>query len=519
MAGAAQPSCGGASAVRDRIKQEHKAHAEQLQSVGELLGDQRTRTEAARQRVQELRALCGDIQSEVDVARLALQRKVAEQEKAKEKSRAKKGGTDGIEGGAQEMKRIVADAVRRTAPIFVQTLCKHNKAALKKIREGGGSKLPWRGKGKDPQETAYRTQHMRLEMPQGAMGPCREPAAGCTATLVCMDPQETQKRSLEDVAGEGATTRLVFTLRDDVPPDELQQLLDSAKAYFEKYFAARARDEGAVPEVTTQVSGRRLISTATVHVERGRVGGLLGKAQALISGELAALGGSGESPASRRSSMSSSPQGRATPPAAGRATPPAAGPKETRSFRETVLGPFSEEEAREALRLVQYTQLHVSVQMQRPFHELVCRRRLNWDYFNHCSGSGDVTLQRGVYKALQKVVDVFSSLAAAKMSLGGKFYDRMTFRLDGGLFRALREDHEVASFLERAMEKFIGSKVEVDAELLGHLSVLAKSVHTLDQFRVQLPGATLQIQFQGFDFFGLAADVAGVVVEPRATGQ
>lgn len=99
------------------------------------------------------------------------------------------------------------------------------------------------------------------------------------------------------------------------------------------------------------------------------------------------------------------------------------------------------------------------MQLSQPFSELIRGGGIDWDFFNSCTGCAEVTFERGVYKSLQKVCDMFSAVAAAKMQLGGKFYKRMTFKVDPGLFRALREDRELAGHLSSAMDKFVGEPV------------------------------------------------------------
>eukprot|EP01062_Namystynia_karyoxenos_P017636 TRINITY_DN16517_c0_g1_i1.p1 TRINITY_DN16517_c0_g1~~TRINITY_DN16517_c0_g1_i1.p1 ORF type:complete len:535 (+),score=161.50 TRINITY_DN16517_c0_g1_i1:78-1607(+) len=482
-------SSGGSHAVRQRIAQEKKTYEEQLAQVALLLGDQKRRTAEARQKVADLEALCADIRAECEAARQDVQKK-----QDKRKGSAPSGAAEaGPQNTAQAAKELAAEHGRRAAPVFVQSLCKYHKQ--ERAKQDGGGKF-WKKEKKDSRsDDDPRLQSMRLEMPQGAMGPARTTASAFALTIACADPQATRSRTLDDLASEGATTRLVFSLKEDTKPEELEPLLAAARQYFERYFAERARDEGATPEVKTEIVGRRLISTATVTVgDARRAQGMLAKVQKLAAGELSEL-------MSRRDSPSD-----ASPTSATESPTPVGSPLEDgrdAKGRHPVLGQYSEEQCRDALRMLQHTQFHCSFEMQSSFGDLFKDGQLDWDFFNYCSGHAETTLARIVYKALQRVVEVYSTIAAAKMSLGGKFYKRMTFRLDGGLFRALREDRELASALDRNVQRLLGHRVAIDDRVVENLRVLSASVATLDQFRVVLPGVTLHAQFQGLDFFGI----------------
>eukprot|EP01061_Rhynchopus_euleeides_P019910 TRINITY_DN32643_c0_g1_i1.p1 TRINITY_DN32643_c0_g1~~TRINITY_DN32643_c0_g1_i1.p1 ORF type:complete len:495 (+),score=174.63 TRINITY_DN32643_c0_g1_i1:129-1487(+) len=358
--------------------------------------------------------------------------------------------------------------VKKAVGVFIQAMCKYT-ARPDDDEEGGAqpgkakktfrdfkASLFKKGGGKDS-PPPVRLVTLCLDIPKGRLRGSGEPQSGFSVEFACSDPSSA---TVEDLATQGGKIVMKFTLKKET--DETLQLIEAAKGYFEEYFAARINQEGGKTEVTVEIVGKTLTATGTLSVKQDRVGGVLGRAQELTSGQF-------------RSSESAE-----------------------------ILGSYSEAHAKESLKVLQHTRVTADFAFEESFESLIRNYQLNWDYFDAVTGKTELVMERGVYKALQKVTDTFSKIAAAKMSVGGLF-KRLSFRVDSLFFLALQEDQQLQDVIGDKLKWITGQTVNATDDLREKLAILEESVETVDSLLFDLPAVSLLVKFRGFNFFKLAA--------------
>ncbi|KAJ9439945.1 hypothetical protein DIPPA_32451 [Diplonema papillatum] len=276
-----------------------------------------------------------------------------------------------------------------------------------------------------------------------------------------------------------------------------------SRRYFEEYFASRAKSEGALPEVDVRITSTSMIVSGKLSVDKKRVGGLLGKIQDLAAGEFLAA-----------SKEAKEARGELSPDGVRRNVK--AQPVSIRDqAANPILGKYTEDEAKEAIRQLHHTRVSATFTSSHPYDNLLAAGKMNWEFFDEITGSAQLTLERAVYKSLQKVVEMFSSFAAAKMSVGGKMFKKLNFKVDGLLFKSLKEDSELKAMIEEKIEQGMGQAVGLTDEIMDHLTVLEKSISSIRTFSIVLPAVSVQLQVQGLDFFGIAASGARLAMSKK----
>eukprot|EP01063_Lacrimia_lanifica_P011686 TRINITY_DN18402_c0_g1_i1.p1 TRINITY_DN18402_c0_g1~~TRINITY_DN18402_c0_g1_i1.p1 ORF type:complete len:524 (+),score=208.49 TRINITY_DN18402_c0_g1_i1:60-1631(+) len=307
---------------------------------------------------------------------------------------------------------------------------------------------------------------MALDIPEGLKGGCNGPAASqVEITLKCKDPAD---QTIEDLAAAGAKVELVFGTRGGQGSKEkTAELIAAAKEYFHNYFSDVIKAQGASPDVHIALSDTHLTATGTCKVERENVGGVLGKLQGLASGEL------------------------------------------DEATSQAILGKYSTQHAQESLRALHHTSFAFKFRTETPFADVLADDySVNWRFFEKITGGATLQFERRVYRAVQKVVELFSTLAAAKMSVGGRFFRKLNFKVDPLLFRSLEEDPVLAGYIGDHLRKLLGQGVSITDDVLRQLAVLDESLSGLERFTFTLPLLTFDISLKGLDFFSVVNDAA-----------
>eukprot|EP01059_Diplonema_ambulator_P013841 TRINITY_DN24518_c0_g1_i1.p1 TRINITY_DN24518_c0_g1~~TRINITY_DN24518_c0_g1_i1.p1 ORF type:complete len:462 (+),score=102.43 TRINITY_DN24518_c0_g1_i1:62-1447(+) len=442
--------------VKQMILDEDENYAKQVPEMLEVLEAKRDEVVKLLQQVKEQEKKLAGVNKDIGNTRGGI-----------DKKRAKGESTENMD----ELKKNATQAL----PVFVQTLTQYNLAdEERRANPSSTSKLKFWKKPSSPeaspdQKDGPRHLYLNLEIPNGVHGPCKNPASGFAIALTCKEP----KKSLEELAEEGGSVTLVFALREGGTGTE--EVVDSAKKYFEEWFASRAKEEGATPDIDIKVTESTLVVTARLSVTRDKVGGLLGRLESVASGEF--LG------------------------------------------KDNVLGKYTEDQVKDALSQLRHTRLTGNFNSDVGFEDMVKGGAVNWDFFDKVTGTGDLVLERCVYKAVQKVVDIFSTVAAAKMSIGGKFFRRLNFKVDGLIFKALKEDATLVTSLDQSIESLLGSSIKVTPDIMHHLQVLSSSIKYVRSAAVELPAVSLNLQFQNLDFFGIVNDAAKLALERQQEGK
>ena len=486
----AESRLGEVEALRARL-------AEARKSVGELrrqIAEKRAKKEGAPPPV----AL--PAQPEADASQTHTQEELAERAQAALEALKKQAQSD-------ELKKTVKQA----AATFIQSMCKQSmggafsrKSAAaatgadddaaassaspdspsprsepaEKKKTGLKSKLSkaWGSSPKDTVEKEKPAQiiTLALDAPKGTIDRCAAPVSGFSVALSCKDPAN---KTVEQLAAEGGTIALAFDLAEDAA--QTDELIAAATEYFETYFSERIAQEGGHPEVDIRVENGVLTATGKLSVQEQKVGGVLGKMQDLASGQLDS---------------------------------------------KELLGPYTDVQATEAMRALHHLRFNANFVSEAPFDEIIGESGVNWGYFDLSTGAAEIVVERSVYKSIQRVVDSFSSIAAAKMGVGGRFFKKLNFKVDGMLFVALREDKYIDEFISSKLGLLTGQQLSLDSTdrekfeaAVENLETLHKSIKCVKSITFSLPTVSLRLSFQGFDFFQLALTAAKTAAETYLT--
>eukprot|EP00754_Rhynchopus_humris_P038988 Rhum_TRINITY_DN21641_c0_g1::Rhum_TRINITY_DN21641_c0_g1_i1::g.174423::m.174423 len=519
--------------LQEKLRMEETGyHGGQLPAMRELVLSARTDAESRLSEVEALRARLAEARKSVGELRRQIAEKRAKKEGAPPPVALPAPEADASQTYTQEelaeraqaalealKKQAQSDELKKTvkqaAATFIQSMCKQSmggafsrKSAAaaatsadddaaassaspdspsprsepaEKKKTGLKSKLSkaWGSSPKDKdveKEKPAQIITLALDAPKGTIDRCAAPVSGFSIALSCKDPAN---KTVEQLAAEGGTISLAFDLAQDAA--QTDELIAAATEYFETYFSERIAQEGGHPEVDIRVENGVLTATGKLSVHEQKVGGVLGKMQDLASGQLDS---------------------------------------------KELLGPYTDAQATEAMRALHHLRFNANFVSEAPFDEIIGESGVNWGYFDLSTGAAEIVVERSVYKSIQRVVDSFSSIAAAKMGVGGRFFKKLNFKVDGMLFVALREDKYIDEFISSKLGLLTGQQLSLDSTdrekfeaAVENLETLHKSIKCVKSITFSLPTVNLRLSFQGFDFFQLALTAAKTAAETYLTPE
>eukprot|EP01060_Flectonema_neradi_P022210 TRINITY_DN3048_c0_g1_i1.p1 TRINITY_DN3048_c0_g1~~TRINITY_DN3048_c0_g1_i1.p1 ORF type:complete len:455 (+),score=89.55 TRINITY_DN3048_c0_g1_i1:79-1365(+) len=285
------------------------------------------------------------------------------------------------------------------------------------------------------------------------------------------------EKTVEQLAGEGGKLTIIFNVKSHT--HDMDDLILTAKKYFEAHSEERSKSlDAPKPEISTELVGSKLIITVKLSAQRDQVGRLLERARSEIMHEFSTS-------------------------------------DKKKDSKHPIFGKYKEEDVKEALKTVASSKFDANFVFDSPFDDLFHNGELNWMFLNKLTGRVDIEMERNLYRTLQKVAKVFSTIAATKMSLGGKMFKKLKFEADGCIFRSFMEDPKIQKSISEVIHRAMGHRMLITDEILQNLTLLNDCIGGLDQVLCELPSLNLDIQFKGMNFFQIALAAAQLALEKK----
>ena len=345
---------------------------------------------------------------------------------------------------SETKKLLKKEAERRQQNVKLMTKCNDYRASIARRRSKSS------GDDRTPREALrvalpifmqYLTKYhlegkkssvlpISVSIPSGMVSKSVKPQSQLSIKL----RSATSDKTVEQLAGEGGKLTVVFDMKNH--NHDIDNLISTAKKYFEAHSEERSTQlDAPKPTISTEISGTKLVITITLTTQRDQVGRLLERARGEIMHEF-------ENQSKKDSS------------------------------KHPIFGKYKEEEAKAALQTVASSKFDALFAFDANFSDLFHNGELNWSFLNRLTGQVSIEMERNLYRTIQKVAKVFSSIAATKMSLGGKMFKKLKFETDGCIFRSFMEDPEIQKAISEYIHRAMGHRMMITDEIMENLTLL-----------------------------------------------